>query len=260
LKEKGIDKEHGAPPEQLTRTRWEALHREAYAQWAVIDSEDPVSRQAQAATRRFNALCDEYLRAVPRVAAARCPYSDAVFRHSIDTFGLEGLWWRYHHPIRPPEDDPGPHFLVLTGAARVPAKTPGMPHLVRPGPGVPFVIPRLFELGDVTAVIRGLEVGGEAAWAISYFARRPRQRWPLANTWGSEYSPRSTSNVWFSEEEDLDDTEYDYALRPHLRAGRLLWIAQGDDSLALQRGEKGCPYLGLKGRREMVRVQEGHVW
>ena len=259
-------KDTAAPGQALTKARWNALHDEVYALWQKIEAaEDEDAPAIEEARQRYGELCEAYSQQVPRVAIARCPFSEREVIHSVDTFGLRGLWWRYRHPVRPVEPPRalGPHFLVLTGAARIPKKVPDTPHLVRPGPAVPFVLPRLFALGEVTAVIRGLRVGGQRAWAVSYFARRPRvskASWGLANTWASENSPLSTPQLSFADEADLGDTEYAYDLEPHVREERLLWIAEDDEGLTLRRGLARCPYLGLKGRREMVRLQEGEAW
>ncbi len=36
---------------------------------------------------------EQYRASVPVLPLSRCPYSNQVVYHSIDTYGLDGLWW-----------------------------------------------------------------------------------------------------------------------------------------------------------------------
>src|SRR5689334_15262688 len=58
-------------------------------------------------------LRTEYARGVPVVPISRCPITNEVLRHSLDTFGLDGLWWDFESPCRPTESVP-PTFAGLT--------------------------------------------------------------------------------------------------------------------------------------------------
>jgi len=82
------------------------------------------------------------------VAISRCPFTNEVLRASIDTHDLDGLWWNYLSPLR--RSDPRPPTLVaLTGALALTTAPTWTPFLVKPGPGVPYVIPRLLAADEV---------------------------------------------------------------------------------------------------------------
>ncbi len=53
---------------------------------------------------------------------------------------------------------------------------------------------------------------------------------------------------------------WDFELAPWIQAGKLLWIAPGDDALALRSDVDACPYLALPGHRGITRLQDGEAW
>ena len=61
-------------------------------------------------------------------------------------------------------------------------------------------------------------------------------------------------------EYDLHIEEYDFELSPWIEAGKLHWIKSGDESLTLMTSTENCPYIGLKGNRELQRIERGEVW
>jgi len=200
----------------------------------------------------------EYLRRLPRPAVARCPYSSAVVHHSVDTGGIDGPWWDYRWPQRPAEELP-PTFFAFTGALRQGSPLPSVEWLVKPGPEVPFVVPRLLGIDRMRAVIQSISVSGWDGWTITYFT----DKLPAVerfNDWGScRYWTDGGRGVdWDSMTEDAEPL--DFELAPWIDRGALLWIAPGDAELRLQSTSAGCPYLGLQGRRTFVRVQEGESW
>jgi hypothetical protein len=200
----------------------------------------------------------EYLSRLPRPAVARCPYSSAVVQHSVDTGGIDGPWWNYRAPLRPAEELP-PTFFAFTGALRLGDPLPSVDWLVKAGPEVPFVVPRLLGIDRMRAVISAISVGGWDGWTITYFTDRPPavERF---NDWGSclYYVDGGRGVEWDSMTEDAE--ALDFELRPWIDRGALLWIAPGDAELRLQSTSAGCPYVGLQGRRTFVRVQEGTSW
>jgi len=52
----------------------------------------------------------------------------------------------------------------------------------------------------------------------------------------------------------------DFGLAKWIKAGKLLWIAPGDEAMVLQSLVQGCPYVGLKGRPTEQRIEMGTVW
>jgi hypothetical protein len=199
----------------------------------------------------------DYYRRLPRPALARCPYSNAVVHHSVDTGGIDGPWWDYQWPLRPAEELP-PTFFAFTGALRLGSPLPSLAWLVKPGPEVPFVVPRLLSIDRMRAVLQSISVGGWDGWTITYFTDKAPEV-ERFNDWGAcRYSFDALGVEWDSVTEDAEPLDFDLA--PWIDRGALLWIAPGDGELRLQSTPAGCPYLGLQGRRTFVRVQEGESW
>lgn len=221
------------------------------------------------AIARVNALADRiqwieetYEQALPRAALSRCPFTNQVAAHSFDPLGLDGLWWQYHHPIRPDsEPAAGPHFLALTGAVRLVPPLENTPFLVMPGPDAPFVVPRVLMLPQVKAVISLTAVGQHRAAAIMYFGTTTLDEVRPPTLWGTKWSSMDISERPPEDEEETDGEEdYDFELAPWIQSGKLLWIAPGDASLALRSGTAGCPYLQVPGARKLQMMQFGESW
>jgi hypothetical protein len=129
-----------------------------------------------------------------------------------------------------------------------------------PGPGVPFVVPRILGAApEVRAVIAQVPVGAHTGWAVSYFGR-PRAGTPLVNLWGASAYPVVEGGAWTGwERERSGVSRYDFDLTPWVGTGALLWIAPGDESATLRTGVDGCPYLDLPGPRQLAIVERGEV-
>ena len=97
-------------------------------------------------------LREAYRAGVPFVGLSRCPISGEVLRHSLDIHGLDGLWWNSGNPIRPREERSKTLF-AFTGAMTLNKEVEFTDFLVKPGPGVPFVIPKLLLLDEHTAAL-----------------------------------------------------------------------------------------------------------
>ncbi len=204
------------------------------------------------------AATQQYLASLPRPAVARCPFTDVVVHHSVDTGGLDGPWWDYGWPQRPVETLP-PTFFAFTGALRLGAPLPDLERLAKPGPEAPFVVPRLLRAEGMRAVLSSLSVAGWPAWTITYFVRQAPaiERF---NDWGAPryWLDGGLGVEWDSMTEDAEPL--DFELAPWIDRGALLWIAPGDGDARLQSTTVGCPYLGLPGRRTFLRVQAGTAW
>lgn len=219
-----------------------------------------LARHQEYYLRTVSTLLAEYVAGVPVVALSRCPFTGEVMHHSLDHYGLDGLWWDYLAPARPEEQLPATYFAV-TGAVRLGSDVRNTPFLCKPGPEVPFVLPRLLQHPSMVAVLFSLPVGGHQGYAIAYFADPMPWDLPRVNSWGAnEYRFVDQEGVtgWDAQPEKLE--EFDFELEPWLTAGRLRWIAPGDQSMTIREGVQGCPYLGLKGRRTVTRIQHGKVW
>ncbi|MFL6125999.1 hypothetical protein [Actinophytocola sp.] len=196
--------------------------------------------------RRVDEISRLYEAMLPEVTVARCPHSGELVRWRIDTFGLDGWFWEYNTAIRRlPERLPGA-WLAMTGAMRLAEPIEHTPYVVNPGPGVPFVVPRILDNPDIRAVIAEVPVGIHTGWAISYFGPKPPVR--LVNTWGKASYPVFRNAIrggWDADSPIMSD--YDFALTKWLRSGALLWIIPGDESATLREGSSGCPFVALPG-------------
>lgn len=212
------------------------------------------------AAEALTAVYREYRDGLPRLPLSRCPITGLVQFHTFDPCGLDGLWWNSRSPARPLRERIPP-CQAITGAVRITPPVETFPFLAKPGPGAPFVIPRLLEPPGVQAVILGLPCGRHQAFAIAYFAPGEGEgiEWP--NDWGTNerWAEGGTGPGGWTEAPDFDE-EWDFDLAPWIERGKLLWIEPGDRSLELRRTAAGCPYLGLDGPRSMQYVQNGRIW
>ena len=202
-------------------------------------------------------LRDRYLDLIPYRGVSRCPFTGLVVIYPIDDFGLDGLWWRLEAPERPIADLP-PTLFALTGAVDIVEPVEPAPFVVRPGPGAPYVVPRLLAEPHSAAVVSSFPIGRHTAYCIAYFAAQPLESFAVAAEWGTDqwtlrYPQGSLGTVALSELE----SERDFDLEPWLATGRLQWIAPGDDTLELRTGTDGCPYVDATGRRHEVVVDHG---
>jgi hypothetical protein len=220
----------------------------------------PLALEDEAAGSRLTALCREYEDGLPRLEFARCPFTGWVQKHTFDPYGLDGLWWNLRAPARPLRERI-PTCQAITGAVRIEPPVETFPFLAKPGPGAPFVIPRLLEHPQVQAVVSQLACGRHQAFCIAYFAPDEVDgvEWP--NDWGANerWAEGGATYGGWTEAPDFED-EWDFDLAPWIQRGKLLWIAPGDRSLTLQNSLQGCPFLNLPGTRSMQYVQDGRVW
>jgi hypothetical protein len=208
---------------------------------AYVDS--AAYRQARAAHAEMVAVEDEYFRRLPRPVVAACPFCNQPLHRSFDPFGLDGLWWR--SDAQPEEPAPCPHFCVLLGALHLTGPVPPRDFDVHPGPGAPFVVPRLLKHAGMTAALSQLAMEGATAYPIAYFAPKRPPVQSLTAGWARTnhvYTTQLGVHGWREAVETLD-----FDLAPVVSAGQLRWCAPG----AARFGEGACPYLNLPGTREL---------
>ncbi|MDQ7903990.1 hypothetical protein RB614_05570 [Phytohabitans sp. ZYX-F-186] len=191
---------------------------------------------------------------------ARCPFTDALVCWPIDTAGLDGWFWEYPSGVRRDPRDLPPSWVAMTGAMRLAEPVEHTPFPVAPGPGAPFVVPRILGAApEVRGVIAQVPVGRHTGWAISYFGR-PAAGTRLVDIWGTDSHPLVEGGRWTGRaREEPEAARYDFDLEPWVGTGALLWITPGDESATLRKGVDGCPYLGLPGRRALAVVERGRV-
>lgn len=234
------------------------------ARLQMADVGDTVSNDLMLFNRkladRAAELRDEYRDGVPFVEVSRCPISGQMLRRSLDIYGLDGLWWDNTNPIRPREQR-STTLLAFTGAMKLSDEPEFTSFLVKPGPGVPFVIPRLLSNDGVKAVLSCLLVSGHIGYVVAYFADPLPQNIQRANDWGREDYQilRKDGETGWDKCDEIED-DYDFGIEQWIDLGKLLWIAPGDSDLKLRRGSKECPYIDLDGIREIQRLKEGELW
>jgi hypothetical protein len=227
------------------------------AEYAALSGDQRAEDDAGRAARQ--ALRDEYVAGLPRPRLARDPFTGTVVAHSVDTAGLDGLWWRYEDVVRPVEDLPRT-FFAITGAVTLADAVEDVPFLVKPGPEVPYVIPRMLLHRDVRAVVSALPVGAHTGYAVTYFADPAPPMLARCNAWGANehWFTDDGGTGWDTSDEEDDDPDYDLA--SWVESGKLQWVAPGDTEVRLKKGLEGCPFVDLPGRRSFVRVQDGVAW
>ncbi|MFZ2413723.1 MAG: hypothetical protein WAW16_05830 [Candidatus Cryosericum sp.] len=195
-------------------------------------------------------LRGRYLADLPVVTLSRNPLSGDILEYAMDVNGLDGLWWNYSQPLRPLQQLPA-DFVGLSGALQVGSPIEKMPFEVRPGPELPYVVPRLLALTGVCAVVSRVQIGPHVGHAIAYFADHPEQVPNRVNTWGTDFYEVVDSQgvLTWSCDGDLAALDRDFDLKPWMEAGKLLWIQPGDASTTLRSDTQACPFLTLTGSR-----------
>lgn len=238
-------------------------------------------------TKRARKLIGEYFDTVSALPLSRCPFCEQINSFSIDTVGLDGLWWTF------PDERPGleqynlcPHFFNILGAVKLhyPVHTSSL--RAKPGPEAPFVVPELIGHDAVKAVVSQINIGDSLGYPIFYYSQvRPtltlrhstatdksycvvnfpdssdEESLDMPTSWGTNYyewldkhGERQISDGY------LFDEDCDFELAPWIEVGKLLWIEPGDESLRLHNTVDDCPYLNLPGNRHIQRIQDGEVW
>jgi hypothetical protein len=211
-------------------------------------------RDAREAYAEIIAIENEYFRSLPRLVMAPCPHCERPLYRSFDPFGLDGLWWR--SDAQPEEPTPCPHFCVLLGAVNLGDHLPQLEFDVHPGPGAPFVMPRLMTNLGMTAVVSEIPlVDGAVAYPIAYFAPKRPPAQTLTASWARTnyvYTTQLGEHGWRRAEEPSSPTDgtWDFDLLPWLTSGELRWCDPGSDRTKLSDASaETCPFLALPGRR-----------
>jgi hypothetical protein len=224
----------------------------------LFEAGDETNQQA-ALNQEMTRLVDRYREGLPVAAVSRCPHSGSLLNWAIDTMGLDGLWWNSDSPIRPIETPPAT-FFALCGAMQLASPVEPAPFIAEPGPGRPFVVPRLLEYRQIKAVLSTLPIGPHTGYVITYFADPMLYTEERLSDWGSnhyQYTDES-GTVWTNPGPVADARDFDLA--PWITSGQLLWIRPGDASLTLRSDLETCPFLDLPGVTQEQFVQNGRAW
>lgn len=220
---------------------------------------------AAQASQAADAAVAEYFERLPVVAMAACPFTGKPFLRSFDPYGLDGPWWQ--PGVQRPAPAPPYTFCVLRGAVHFQGRKPAAhPTLeVAAGPEVPYVIPRLLSLGNMTAVIGELSMTtGYKVYTIAYFADpRPHAKELTADWPDTSYSWRTLFGETGSV---IPFDQWDFELKPWITKGKVRWCVPGSGNEKVApavrsiTGAEDCPYLNLKGRREYLLARGDQAW
>ncbi len=125
----------------------------AYQRWRDLSFDLSVSRgtgqdprlpEIEQLDRTLMGLRDQYRSNLPVLPLSRCPFSSQVLYHSVDPYGIDGLWWNYEAPVRPVETLPST-FHSFTGALHLVEPVEIAPFTGVLGPGVRMSSPKSFQ-------------------------------------------------------------------------------------------------------------------
>ncbi|WP_330183380.1 hypothetical protein OHB26_06855 [Nocardia sp. NBC_01503] len=219
------------------------------------------TEEGKAAIYRVIELRKQYAELMPGMPVSRCPFTREAVSWPMDTVDLDGWFWEWDKPSRRRVSKVPPTWLAMGGAMRLSEPVTPAPFDCMPGPGVPYVVPRLLDLADTRAVIAEVPVGRHTGWAITYFTTRRPDGLALEDLWGGKtydlYDSQGNWRAW--SEFPQSHIDYSFDLRPWLESGKLSWIAPGDDSAVLREGVADCPYIDLEGDRQMQLIYDGNI-
>jgi len=248
----------------LIREILEARREIDAAGWELERSDGPSGDERDAANNRYERALDRlrevelpYEARLPRPAISRCPFTGNLVEYHLDTFGLDGPWWDAEQPVRPIVELP-PTVFAITGAVAILGKAPETPFSVKPGPGVPWVVPRILSLPGIRAVVSCLKIGPYLAYPVVYFSIDSHREHPRINTWGTDRYMHTHEGGSGSIERTWNlPGEFDYDLKPWIQKGKVLWISPEDPESKLRSLPRECPYLDLEGYRYPVLLRGG---
>lgn len=221
----------------------------------------PISMEEESALqRRRSDLRQEYFDRLPRVTLSRCPFCGQQLDRAFDPWGFDGFWWQSGKVKPYVEPEACPHFAVLTGAVNLNGLPPqGGAAEARPGPEVPYVIPRVLELPTMVAVISALEMrNGYTAYPIAYFAETMPPPGTLTQAWTkTQYDYRDEAGRWRWQ---IKTDPWDFDLLKWVERGKLKWIAPGDEDFMIsQQPPAAFPYDQLTGRRAQLIIKDDRL-
>ncbi len=146
----------------------------------------------------------------------------------------------------------------MDGALKVGEPLETFSHTVFVGPEVPFVLPRLLQYEEIRAVLSSFPLGVHRLYLVCYFADPFPHNLRRVNDVGS-YCYRYRNSAGLLRNDFYEDPHKDFELETWIRAGRLQWIAEGDETLSLRSHLRNCPYLELAGQKATLAISAGIV-
>lgn len=199
--------------------------------------------------REIDRLINAYWGWIPAVSLSRCPICNAELFRTFDPVDLTGFWWMDRAQRPGDEPEPCSHFNLLTGALNLNGLPPkGGPFESRPGPDVPYIIPRILEMPTMQVVISSISMHcGYTAYPVAYYSQEPAAGGTLTQTWAQPqyyFTTADGKTGW-----NIVDDSYDFDLLPWLRTGKIRWLEEGKLNPKGAKPEE-CPFQGIKGMRK----------
>lgn len=249
------DADRGRKRNELIQKYWESKRQTS---WPVFQTLTSAARKREYAKQ--DRLLDRYGNTLPAVPVSRCPECGELLSYVLDSFGLDGPWWHTGKlaEYRLPNE---PHFRVLLGGVDFHSREPteaAVHRTVRPGPGAPFVVPRMLDIEGMRAVLSTLSLPhGDTAYLVAYFSPKPLHGALLHQPWARidyEVLDEDGENQGWGVSNDL----WDFDLKPWIARGKLSWIEPDDPTFTL-RSDGNCPYLKLPGTRAPQSIDRGKL-
>jgi hypothetical protein len=249
--------------DELTQEQRDALVRSIYqleASLYVREGPDVIPKAERPRTReRMYAAIAEYADRLPRVRLSVCPYCEQPLRRVFDPFGLDGPWWHVDVQAKYEEPVPCEHFRVLLGALYFGGRTPVEAISdVRPGPEVPFVVPKLLALPGMICVAGRLTLAtGDSAYPLAYFSDQPTRAIDLHQPW-------LRTMFWFTDEDgstgwSASNARLEFDLRRFVENGQFRWTHLDQPANRVYvAADEPCPFLNLPGTPELQQVVAGN--
>lgn len=199
--------------------------------------------------RKIDKIIDRYWNWVPEILLSQCPFCNTKLYYPFDPIDLKGFWWmdRTQRPMKKPLACE--HFNLLLGAVNVNNLPPqGGPYESRPGPDVPYVIPRILEMPSMIAVISSIEMHcGYTAYPIAYYSQIPPVAGSLTQSWARKeyyFTQDNRESGW-----DIVSDSYDFNLLPWIKADKLNLFQEGQ-IITKKNDIKDNPLMHVEGTRK----------
>ncbi|WP_415407916.1 hypothetical protein ACLHDG_05125 [Sulfurovum sp. CS9] len=198
--------------------------------------------------RKIDKIIDAYWNWIPEISLSQCPFCNKELCYPFDPVDLKGFWWmdRTQRPFKKPQFCE--HFNLILGAVNLNGLPPeGGPFESRPGPDVPYIIPRILEMPTMVAVISSIEMDcGYTAYPIAYYSEIPPVAGSLTQSWARKeyyFTLDNGKSGW-----DIVSDSYDFDLLPWLKADKIS-LFQNGRIITKKNDLENHPFMHVKGAR-----------
>jgi hypothetical protein len=247
------------------RDELEKHRRQLREQYRSLKRETPelankVMEELRVLAKQDLAMFSEYADRLPIWLHSRCPFCGEPQYWKIDPFDLDGEWWFWPFVPREHKVPACPHLFCVDGALNLEGHQPTEVRRgrIRMASEVPFVKPRLLELGNVIAVIHRLpqKVAGQyTGYPIVYFGN-PRPPLSEGSLGWARTEYHNEDGMW-----DIIYDIQDHDLDRWIKAEKVCWLDPDDTEHPLVNGpSEAYPFRDVQGHRGPYTIQDGQVW